>query len=173
MRVKVLLMTASLAASPAWAQQVQPSPQQPQASSAEKGGASHQEPDDHAPLAASPSPQPANTPVVSVDRIRRALEKPPPILAPLLGRKPDFAVHIERRLPMADIFDTPLWVNPGATSGPSGVGFNVLGLIRSAKRAHDVQAARDEAKREIADYCAAQPNAGAGIQMCSISPGIR
>jgi hypothetical protein len=170
MRLKVLLMTASLAASPAWAQQEQPSSQR-DASSAEKSGIRDQEPNDNAPLAASPSPQ--STPIISIERIRAALAKPPPILAPLTGRKPDFAVHIEKRLPMADIFDTPPWATPAVGASQSGVGINVLSLIRSAKRAHDVQAARDEANREIADYCAAQPNAGAGIQICSISPGIR
>jgi len=28
-------------------------------------------------------------------------------------------------------------------------------------------------QRAIAEYCAAQPNGGAGIQLCAISPAIR
>jgi hypothetical protein len=39
--------------------------------------------------------------------------------------------------------------------------------ITSLERSHAEAAAREEARRAIAEYCAAQPNGGAGIQICS------
>jgi len=45
--------------------------------------------------------------------------------------------------------------------------------ITAAERAHAEAAARDEVRRSIAEYCAAQPNNGAGIQICAMSPDNR
>jgi hypothetical protein len=45
-----------------------------------------------------------------------------------------------------------------------------LGAITSADRARAEAAARDEVRHAIADYCAAQPNAGAGIAICTTPP---
>jgi hypothetical protein len=45
--------------------------------------------------------------------------------------------------------------------------------ISSAERAHAEAAARDEVTHAIAEYCAAQPNHGAGIQICTPSPSAR
>jgi hypothetical protein len=45
--------------------------------------------------------------------------------------------------------------------------------ISSAERRHAEAAARDEVQQAIHDYCAAQPNRGAGIQICSTSAAIR
>jgi hypothetical protein len=45
--------------------------------------------------------------------------------------------------------------------------------ISSAERRHAEAAARDEVQQAIRDYCSAQPNGGAGIQICSASAGIR
>jgi len=45
--------------------------------------------------------------------------------------------------------------------------------ITAAERAHAEAAAREEVRRSIADYCAAQPNGGAGIQICAMSPDNR
>jgi hypothetical protein len=42
-----------------------------------------------------------------------------------------------------------------------------LGAIGSAARAHAASAAREEVRQAIHDYCAAQPNGGAGILICS------
>ena len=42
-----------------------------------------------------------------------------------------------------------------------------LGAIGSAARAHAESAARDEVRQAIRDYCAAQPNGGAGIAICA------
>jgi hypothetical protein len=46
------------------------------------------------------------------------------------------------------------------------LGGRALNAVSKAERAHAESAAREEVKRTIAEYCAAQPNAGAGIQIC-------
>jgi hypothetical protein len=45
--------------------------------------------------------------------------------------------------------------------------------VNEAERASAERSAREEVTRAIAEYCAAQPNRGAGIQICSGSPYIR
>jgi hypothetical protein len=45
-----------------------------------------------------------------------------------------------------------------------------VNAVTSAERAHAETAAREEVHRAIAEYCAAQPNNGAGIQICAESP---
>jgi len=41
-----------------------------------------------------------------------------------------------------------------------------MNAISAAERSHAEVAARTEVTRAIADYCSAQPNAGAGIRIC-------
>ena len=48
-----------------------------------------------------------------------------------------------------------------------------INSITAAERAHAEEAAREEVRRGIAEYCAAQPNNGAGIQICAMSPDNR
>jgi hypothetical protein len=48
-----------------------------------------------------------------------------------------------------------------------------INAVTAAERAHAEAAAREEVQRSIAEYCAAQPNNGAGIQICAISPDSR
>jgi hypothetical protein len=48
----------------------------------------------------------------------------------------------------------------------------IFSAVTSAERASAERAAREEVTRAIADYCAAQPNRGAGIQLCA-SPDVR
>jgi hypothetical protein len=38
--------------------------------------------------------------------------------------------------------------------------------LSGGERAYAERAAREEVRQTIADYCAAQPNRGAGIQIC-------
>jgi hypothetical protein len=45
-----------------------------------------------------------------------------------------------------------------------------LNTLTSAERRFAEAAAREEVQRAIAEYCAAQPNGGAGIQICTSSP---
>jgi len=118
----------------------------------------------------------------SLDRVRAKLEKPASSLK-LQPRVPDFTVHIEKRRPMADIFDVPPWATDPVGWQPPGLGFDLLSVFRSvaksvaeAKRGHDERLAREEVQRAIVDYCAAQPvepRSTAAGQMCSTSPAIR
>ena len=45
--------------------------------------------------------------------------------------------------------------------------------ITGAMRDRAVSTAREEVQQAVSDYCAAQPNHGAGIQICTSSPAIR
>jgi hypothetical protein len=131
----------------------------------------------------------------SLDRLRAALAKPPSKLT-LKERTPDFTVHIEKRRPMADIFDVPPWATGPVGWQPPGLGFDLLSLVRyvakgaaDAKRGHDLRLAREEVQRSIADYCAGLPTDDArtpvdsqstaddwrarAAQICSTSPAIR
>jgi hypothetical protein len=45
--------------------------------------------------------------------------------------------------------------------------------MRKYARANAESAARDEVRQAILDFCAAQPDQGAGIQICSTSPASR
>ena len=49
----------------------------------------------------------------------------------------------------------------------------VAGAIQNARTASRRTAAREEVKHAIEEYCEAQPDHGAGTQMCAISPAIR
>jgi hypothetical protein len=46
----------------------------------------------------------------------------------------------------------------------------VVKAVEDAQRAHNEQAARDELARALAEYCAAQPNGGAGVFGCETKP---
>lgn len=123
---------------------------------------------------ASPSAQQPAT--GSVARVRAALEKPAPRLM-LTDRKPDFTLRIEARHPLHEVFESPPWALPHVGWRPPPVGFDLLSVVRSvaksvadAKRGHDEHLARDEVQRAIEDYCSAQPNAGADLQICAIAP---
>jgi hypothetical protein len=53
------------------------------------------------------------------------------------------------------------------------LGGKAVDAVSSAERARAERSARDEVKQAIRDYCAAQPNSGAGIQICTTSTAIR
>jgi len=139
---------------------------------------------------------PLNLPV-SLDRIRAALERSPVARLKIVDRKPDFRVEIRERRRIEELLATLDFrsgpVPPGGLyafeqkarlSSPWGsqpiVSVDLLsvagwfaGGISSARRTHAEAGAREEVTRAIADYCAAQPNRGAGIQICASSPAIR
>ena len=107
-------------------------------------------------------------PPISVDRVRAGLERPASKLT-VRERPADFTVHIEKRRPMQDIFDVPPWATdpPGWQPPPPGFDLlNVVRSVRSIKRGHDERRAREEVGAAVAQYCSAQPNLGAGIQIC-------
>jgi hypothetical protein len=139
-------------------------------------------------------------PAVSVERIRAVLAKGPSRLT-LVERPPDFTVRIEERHPLQDIFYLPPWVSPelffagyakpsvfapiegvrGGFNSPSGGVFarspDVLGpaqsLVKGVAQSLRVHSAQREVERTLAQYCAAQPNGGAAIEVCSTLPTIR
>ena len=53
------------------------------------------------------------------------------------------------------------------------LGGRVMNAVSTAERTQAERAAREEVARALADFCAAQPNHGAGIQACSMAPAIR
>jgi hypothetical protein len=139
----------------------------------------------------------AQQPADSLERVRAALTKPASHLT-LRERPPDFTVHIEERRPLQDIFEVPPWASPtpdfggftrpalfapiegvrGGFSSPGGtIGGDMLAparaLATSTARALRVRNARREVERTLADYCAAQPNFGAAMQVCSTLPALR
>jgi hypothetical protein len=53
------------------------------------------------------------------------------------------------------------------------LGGKAINKVTSMERERAENAARDEVKAAIRDYCAAQPSGGAGIQICTTSTAIR
>lgn len=53
------------------------------------------------------------------------------------------------------------------------LGGKALNAVSTAQRDHAESAAKEEVRKAVQQYCAAQPNGGAGIQICSLSPAIR
>jgi len=113
-----------------------------------------------------------------IERIRAALDRP---LLKLTFDEPTptFRIRIDERRPLQDLFDVPAWLTekPG-WQPPAGLSLaSILGYvvheIAAAKRGRDLRLAREEVLQEIAAYCAAQPNSGAGITICSSAPPLR
>jgi hypothetical protein len=114
----------------------------------------------------------------SLERMRAVLQKRPLKLTPV-EPEANFKIHIEAIHPMHDIFEKPPWQLDPIGWQPPGVGFNLMTLIQygvtaasNAKRARDQRFAREEVRRAIAEYCAAQPNANT-IGICASSPTVR
>ena len=141
-------------------------------------------------------PPPLQLPV-SLEHIRAALERSPTQRLKVVERKPDFRVEIQERrrieellasldfnggpVPAAGLYAYEQMQRIGSPWGSvpivsvdllrifKGIG----GQIASAKQSSAQKAAREEVRGAIADYCAAQPNRGAGIQLCASSPATR
>jgi hypothetical protein len=125
-----------------------------------------------APRAQEPAPD------QSLERMRAVLQRTPLRLTSV-EPEANFKIHIEAIHPMHDIFEKPPWQLDPIGWQPPGVGFNLMTLVQygitaasNAKRARDERFAREEVRRAIAEYCAAQPNANT-IQICSSSPTVR
>jgi hypothetical protein len=110
----------------------------------------------------------------SLSRMKAVLEKPPLRLA-LPDVQPTYKVEIKAIHPLHEVFDKVPWATDPVGWQPPGIGFDVGMLFRymaAVKRSHDERVARDDVRRQIADYCAVQPNANT-IQICSTSAAIR
>jgi hypothetical protein len=120
---------------------------------------------------------------VSIAHIRAALERPDRLTLPQIT--PDFVVDVHER----ERFDklVPPWnfrsgpVPPGGLYAyeqlqRSGISIaqplvlvDLMAIARGIARAHAAQsaaAAREDVRQTIAEYCAAQPDGGAGIAIC-------
>jgi hypothetical protein len=53
------------------------------------------------------------------------------------------------------------------------LGGKAINAVSNAERAHAESAAKEEVRQAVQSYCAAQPNGGSGIQICSLTPAIR
>ena len=131
----------------------------------------------------------------SIQRIRAALEHPPAITLTSVDRAAQFRVVI--REPQRFLERPPLDFSAGPVP-PGGlyayeqrqrigpkipqplvivdllpIAHAIAGAVGGARRAGAQAAAHEEVQRGIAGYCAAQPNQGAGIQICAMSPATR
>jgi len=119
----------------------------------------------------------------SLDRMKAVLGRKPLNLS-TSEPEPTFKIEIHAIHPLHEIFEKPPWQLPPIiwhvpAMGPSTafgsipmMSVDLLALGRSMARARDQRAARAEVQREIAAYCAAQPNA-LQIQICSPSRAVR
>ena len=193
MRLTALLFTAILVAAPSPAQDTQPS-STPQSSSPAKDD-KDKKPDSNLP--------------VSIDKIKKELEQPPPQMLRGLDDKPTFKLEVreKRKISLDDLIKSlDFKAGPVPAGGVYGyemqrqmwpaashpmqqpyaafnqgelltilvenlVGKYLAGkaanAITTAVREHAVAAAREEVQQAISEYCVAQPNRGAGIEICA------
>lgn len=126
---------------------------------------------------------------MSVEKVRAALLKPPPKLN-VEYRQPDFRIQIQERRPLDDLFDMPLWDTPAPVRQPASTLAHIEGtpgntpalvqmtvhpggLIQSAANSARTRITRTQTERAIAQYCAAQPDAGLSIPLCWASSPAR
>jgi hypothetical protein len=191
MRLCVLLFTAILIAPAAWGQQAPtPSPGSEPSSARQDGQ--------------------RNLPV-SIEKIREALEQPPPALSlRTIDERPTFRVQILERQKIEELLAS---LNFKAGPVPAGglymaeqqrlmfnpvdrplmqpyAAFNqgelltllvenlvgkflagkAINAVSKFERARAESNAREEVRAAVGQYCNAQPNAGAGIQICETAP---
>jgi len=53
------------------------------------------------------------------------------------------------------------------------LGGKAVNAVSKAERTHAESAAKEEVRQAVQAYCAAQPDKGAGIQICSLAPAVR
>jgi hypothetical protein len=53
------------------------------------------------------------------------------------------------------------------------LGGKAITAVSKAQREHAESAAKEEVRQAVQSYCAAQPNGGADVQICSLTPAIR
>ena len=205
MRLITLLFTATVAVSPAWAQQAPPSsaPDLPYVPQDKRTSAKDA-------VVSQPTDQEAINLPVSIDKIKEALRQPAPALSlRTLDERPTFRMQIQERQKIEELLAT---LNFKTSPAPGGglygyeqqrqmfpavdnplrqpyaafnqgelltilienlvgkyLGGKALNAISNAERARAEAAAKDEVRAAVAQYCAAQPRAGAGIQICETS----
>jgi hypothetical protein len=96
------------------------------------------------------------------------LNKPPPIIKP--PERGRTSPHIEKRLPLQDIFDTPPGDAAGGVESSGRMGRARASICSACCSPRDERmrnTPHEEVKRAIADYCAAQPNTVASNPTCA------
>ena len=124
-----------------------------------------------------------SVPVVSVERVRAALAKPPSKLT-LHERTPDFKVSISERerferlltpildfklgpgFPQSALFASPFGSRPVFSVDLLSAALATVSVVNEVRRARAKHAQVEEVRLTIAAYCAAQPHGGAGITIC-------
>jgi hypothetical protein len=136
-------------------------------------------------LAAAPSRLSAQEPAPdqTLERMKAVLQKKP-LRLDVPEVEPTFKIEIKAIHPLHEIFEKPPWQLPPIlwhvpAMGPSTAfgtipifSVDLLPLAKSAKHALDERRAREEVEREIAGYCAGQPNPQS-IAICSPGRIIR
>ena len=130
----------------------------------------------------------AIVPVVSIEHVRAALARPASKLT-LEERTPDFRVNITEQerfarlvAPILDfkvgpgVPQTALFPSPFGSRSQPLFSVDLLSVAMAAaqgamalQKVYAKRAAREEVRRTILAYCAAQPNGGAGILICDSS----
>jgi hypothetical protein len=136
------------------------------------------------------APQQLDVSDVALERLRAALDKPPSKLT-LTDRKPDFTVTISERarfehllppildfkvgpgLPPQALFTSPFGSQPLFRVDLLSIGMAAVAGVNELRKARARRSAWEEVRRTIAEFCAAQPDDGAGIQICASAPAIR
>ena len=134
------------------------------------------------------APQQLDVSGLSLERLRAALEKPP---STLTERKPDFTVTISERarfehllppildfkvgpdLPPQALFTSPFGSQPLFRVDLLPIGMAAVAGVNEMRKARARRSAWQEVRRAIAEFCAAQPDDGAGIHICASAPAIR
>ena len=76
-------------------------------------------------------------------------------------------------VPQQALFTSPFGSQPLFRVDLLSMAMAAAAGINEVRKAHARRNAVSEVRRAILEYCAAQPNGGAGIQVCSISPAAR
>jgi hypothetical protein len=203
MRLILLVLTAILAAAPASAGQAQPSskPDRPSSSGNDVSEQPAERQETNLPVsldkireALQQSPVPLLRGLNEVPTFKIEIRERQKISLEDLIKSLDFKsgpvpagglYGFEQQRQMWNATDHPLQQPYAAFSQPELLTILVENLVgkylagkamsalTAAERNHAETAAREEVQRAIAEYCAAQPNAGAGIRICSGPPEIR
>jgi hypothetical protein len=104
---------------------------------------------------------------VSLERIRRALAVEPR-LSVAWPREPTFRIRVDRHVPLKldDIRPDDSPKPPPTTTGIDLLSL-VKGVFSGARRDREQREARQTVDEALRNYCAAQPEGGAGILVCS------
>jgi hypothetical protein len=199
MRLILLVFMAALAAAPAPAGQAQPSTKpDPPSSSGNEGGQQPSQPQDSLPVSLDRIRQALEQPPVQglrglneVPTFKVEIHERQKLLLDDLIKSLDFKsgpvpagglYGFEQQRQIWNATDHPLQQPYAAFNQGELVTILVenlvgkylvgksLSALSTAERSRAEAAAREEVQRAIAEYCAAQPNAGAGIRICTSSP---